>query len=149
MKKLFALSLLAATIAMPVAAQAQNGRGDYSRDRHDDGDDQANYRSGQRYDVRGSRHDERDEHREARRGDYRDNDWNRDRNWRDDDHGRDRNGQHDRWSHRGRDRFAFNDGRRGLPYVDGPFRWVRRGGDALLIDLRSDRVRRVIRGYYW
>jgi hypothetical protein len=144
MKKLFALSLLAATALLPVATQAQNGGGVYSQDRYDDRDDPSVYRSGQRNDTRGYGHDERDEHREAR-WDYRDND----RDWRGHDHGRGHHDDRGRWSRGDHDRYAYNDGRRSLPYAEGPFRWVRRGSDALLIDRRTDRVQRVIRGYYW
>ena len=161
MKKLIGLSLIAALL-VPVAASAATSRGELHRDRQDIREERGEYRDARR---NGSWHDvreERGEYRDARH-EYREDlqDWRQDRR-----RGNDRGYRGGQWSapfgysafrpgvhiqsrYYG-PRYSINHpGRYGLTHTYGSQRWVRHYDDALLIDVRTGTVRRVIRGYYW
>lgn len=161
MKKLIGLSLLAAVLA-PASASAATSRGDLRRDRQDVREERGELRDAQRYGDRRDVREERSEYRDARR-EYRDDvqDWRQDRH-----RGQNRGYRRGHWNapfgysafnpgHRvqpryyGQRTYIANPGRYGLNGAYGAQRWVRHYDDALLIDIRTGTVRRVIRGFYW
>lgn len=145
-KTLMIGALIAATLA-PVAAQAQDRRWDNDRDRREWRDD--------RRDWRGDRRDWREDRRDRREA------WQR---WRDSNRDRYRRGN---W----RAPFAYRSFGIGMTlprtywgpryYVDNwgyyrlprpgyrHYRYVRHYDDLLLINIRTGRVVRVYRDFYW
>lgn len=155
MRKTILAALVVAT-ALPTMASAQTG--ELRNDRREVREAQQDLRHAQTYgdhrDVRDAREDLRDARRE-----YRDD-------WR--EHRRENRGMYSRghWRapfryqrfHEGarlrpmyyRERFYISDpGRYRLPAASGPMRWVRHYDDALLVNVRTGRVVRVINGFYW
>lgn len=155
MRKTILAALVVAT-ALPTMASAQTR--ELRNDRQDVREAQQDLRHAQTYgnhrDVRDAREDLRDARRE-----YRDD-------WR--EHRRENRGMYARghWRapfryqrfHEGaqlrpmyyRDRYYIADpGRYRLPAASGPLRWVRHYDDALLVNVRTGRVVRVINGFYW
>lgn len=161
MRTVIALALAAAALT-PLAAQAATTRGELARDRaeiREEGRDlRQAVRSGDRRDIR----DAREDYREARQ-EYREDlsDWR-------DDHGRHNHRAFNRsprfaapFAYRGyqpgwqADRIHY--GSRymiahprmlGLAPAYGATRWVRHYDDALLVDMRSGKVRRVVRNVF-
>lgn len=170
MRKLITAVLLAATAALPTAAQAQS-RGELRRDRQEIREEQRELRRAQRYgdrgDVRDARRDLREARREYRedRRDYRQDNWRRD-DWR-------AYRQRNRALYAGgnwRAPFGYNSFRPGVrigaPYyaqrywIADPYRyrlpraavnqrWVRHYNDLLLVDTRRGFVIDVLRGFYY
>jgi Ni/Co efflux regulator RcnB len=159
--------LLVATALVPAAASAQTR--ELQRDRQDIREERRElnraYRYGDRDDIRDERDDLRDARREYRE-DVRDYRHDRREDWR--DYRRDNPRAYSRGNWRapfGYNRFGV--GSRVAPHYYGqrywiadPYRyrlpraypgtrWVRHYDDVLLIDLRSGRVRQVVRGFYW
>jgi Ni/Co efflux regulator RcnB len=164
MRKLIATALLAA-VAMPSVAVARDrdyvSRDELRRDRADIREEYREYRDARRYGDRDDIRKERREYNDARR-EYRDDvrDWReyRGRNphvyrrghWRS-DHAYRRFDRGHRVHHGYyAPRYVINDPwRYRLPPAYGHTRWVRHYDDVLLIDMRTGRVRDVIRGFYW
>jgi Ni/Co efflux regulator RcnB len=160
MKKFIAAALAAAVIipmAAPAAADAQNR--DHRRDRYEQRDNR-DYR-GDRRDNRDYRGDRRGPDRfDARRHNYRDNDWrdNRSRNrhvysrgnWRAPFRYQTfRPGLRIGASYYG-SRYVINDPwRYHLPRAGAGRAWVRHYDDLILVDTRRGRVIRVINNFYW
>ncbi len=163
MRTLIALAL-AASVLTPVAASAASSRGELQRDRADIREETRDVRQAVRGGDPRSIRDEREDLREARR-EYRE-----DRaDWRDDHRGRD---WQDRRAYRGPRfeapfgytpyrmgslaprphygaRFWISDPYRvGLPNAAPGLKWVRHYDDALLINMRTGQVRRVIRNVF-
>jgi len=154
MRKTLLTALLVATV-MPAMASAQTP--ELRRDRQDIREQQRDLRDAQRYgdrrDVRDAREDLRDARREHREDwrDYRAK--NRSAysrgNWR-------APFAYQRF-HEGvvlrptyySSRYYIDAGRYRLPAASGPNRWVRHYDDALLVNVRTGRVIRVINGFYW
>jgi Ni/Co efflux regulator RcnB len=167
MRKFVALAL-AASILSPMAASAAVSRGELARDRADVREESRDYRQavrrGSPAQVREERGEYRDSVRELRedRRDARNEGWHEGRRVAY-DRG---HGQHDRWNAPFR-YTAFRPGYRadggvyapryaianprayGLPMAWGANRWVRHYDDAVLINLRTGMVQRVVRGVFW
>jgi Ni/Co efflux regulator RcnB len=162
MKKLFGLLLVSAAL-LPVVSHAATTRGELRRDVQDIREEQREYRDAQRYGDRRDIREERGEYRDAKR-EYREDlqDWRQDRRG----YGQRRGYGRGNWNapfgytsyrpgYRARprhysSRYAIGQGySRGLPQAYRGQRWVRHHDDALLIDIRSGYVRRVVRGFYW
>jgi Ni/Co efflux regulator RcnB len=156
--------LLIATAMVPAAASAQTR--EIERSRQDVREERRELRDAQRYGDRRDIREERQELREARR-EYRDDvrDYRRD-DWRDYRRSNPRAYARGQWrAPFGYSRFGV--GSRIAPHYYGPryviadpwryrlprayagTRWVRHYDDVLLIDLRTGRVRQVVRGFYW
>ena len=161
MKRLIGLSLMAAVLA-PATVSAETTRGELRRDRQDVREERRELRDAQRYGDRRDVREERGEYRDARR-EYRQDlqDWRQDRRA---NHNRGYRRGH--WNapfrynaftpgyriqprYYGQRYYIANPNRYGLTGAYGSQRWVRHYDDALLIDIRSGTVRRVIRGFYW
>jgi Ni/Co efflux regulator RcnB len=165
--KHFVTGLLIATAMVPAAVSAQTR--EIERSRQDVREERRELRDAQRYGNRRDIREERQELREARR-EYRDDvrDYRQDRR----DDWRDYRRNNPRLYSRGGWRAPFGYSRFGVgsriaPHYYGPryviadpwryrlprayagTRWVRHYDDVLLIDLRTGRVRQVVRGFYW
>lgn len=155
MRKTIITALMLATI-LPTMASAQTG--ELRHDRREVREQQRDLRDAQRYgdrhdvrDARGDLRDARQEYREDWR-DYRDH--NRTvyarGNWRAPfAYQRFREGSMLRPQYYGSRYYIVNPGRYRLPAAVGPNRWVRHYDDALLVNVRTGRVVRVINGFYW
>jgi Ni/Co efflux regulator RcnB len=155
MRKIIFTALILAT-ALPTTAMAQTS--ELRRDRQDVREAEQDLRraqmQGDRRDVRDAREDLRDarrEHREDWRDYRRDNRQMYSRgNWR-------APFRYHRFSEGVRLRpmyyreryYIANPGRYRLPPAYGATRWVRHYDDALLVNIRTGRVVRVINGFYW
>jgi Ni/Co efflux regulator RcnB len=160
MRKLIALAL-AASVLTPVAASAATSRGELQRDRADIREETRDVRQAVRGGDPRAIRDEREDLREARR-EYRE-----DRaDWRDDHRGR---GWDDRRAYQGprfQAPFGYTPYRIGsfaprphygarywidnprhfaLPYAAPGLKWVRHYDDALLVNMRTGQVRRIVR----
>lgn len=154
MRKTLLTAILVATI-MPTMASAQTGelRHDRREIREQARDLRDAQRYGDRHDVRDARGDLRDARQEYREDwrDYR----NKNRtiyargNWRAPfAYQRFREGVVLRPTYYS-SRYYIDAGRYRLPVASGPNRWVRHYDDALLVNVRTGRVVRVINGFYW
>jgi hypothetical protein len=159
MRKLVSLALAATALALPSLALADTSRAELRRDRADVREERDEYRQALRHGSPRDIREEREEYRDAVRERYEDR-----RDWRDD--------RRDEWSDRGSRwdaPYAYRSYRAGwradrshyasrniihrpwafgLPVARGPFQWVRHYGDALLVDMRSGHVRRVVPGVF-
>jgi Ni/Co efflux regulator RcnB len=159
MRKLIALTLAAAAL-MPAAASAAVSRGELQRDRQDIREERRELRDAQRYGSPRDVREERGEYRDAKR-EYREDM----QDWRHRYRGNDRAFRGDRWNGNSgytafrpgwqvkRDFYGSryqlaNPGRYGLPPAYGANRWIRHHDDALLVNLRSGQVVRVIRNVW-
>lgn len=144
------------SVALPTMASAQTG--ELRQDRREIREQQRDLRDAQ---MRGDRHDIRDargdlrEARQEHREDWQD--YRREHrqtyargNWR-------APFRYQRFSEGVRLRpvyyssryYIVDAGRYRLPAAYGPLRWVRHYDDALLVNIRTGRVVRVINGFYW
>lgn len=155
MRKLILTALLAATAALPTMASAQTAelRHDRRDIRQETRDLRQAYRYGDRDDIRDERRDLRSAHREYRE------DWQ--------DYRRDHRNEYRRgnWRapfayqrfHEGAvmrpayysSRYYVAPARYRLPPAYGATRWVRHYDDALLVNVRTGRVVRVIDRFWW
>lgn len=155
MRKTIFTALIVAT-ALPTMASAQTPelRRDRQEIRQEERDLRRAQMHGDRHDVRDAREDLRDarrEHREDWREYRRDNrEVYRRGNWRAPfRYHRFQEGVRLRPMYY-RDRYFITDtGRYRLPAAYGPTRWVRHYDDALLVNVRTGRVLRVINGFFW
>lgn len=156
MRKIMALSLLAASL-VPATTMAATSRGELARDRQGIRDDRRDLRHAYRYGDSRDISDARDDYRDSRR-EYRED-------WR--DYRRQRPHVYQRGNWHAPFRYsAFHAGSRldrgyygsryvianpsyyHLPRVHGSQRWIRHYDDVLLVDIRTGRVRDVIRGFF-
>jgi Ni/Co efflux regulator RcnB len=155
MRTILLTALIAAT-ALPTMASAQTH--ELRRDRQDIREEQRDVRHAQRHgdprDVRDARKDVRDARQEYREDwrDYR----QKNRavyargNWRAPfAYQRFRAGAAIRPAFYTSRYYIANPGRYHLPPATGTTRWVRHYDDALLVNVRTGRVVRVIDGFYW
>ena len=89
------------------------------------------------------RDNNRDEHRGWDRREWGHHDWDR-RDWRGD-----RDGYRDGYRRYGYDQPRYRYNNYSLPRAGWGQRWVRRGRDVLLVDVRNGYVVDVIRNFYW
>ena len=163
MRKFVALAL-AASILSPMAASAAVSRGELARDRADVREESREYRQAVRRGNPAQIREERGEYRDSVR-ELREDRHELYQDRRDDRrYGADR--RHDHWNAPFRytafrpgyradggvyaPRFAIGNPRAyGLPMAHGANRWVRHYDDAVLINLRTGMVQRVVRGVFW
>lgn len=144
------------SVALPTMASAQSG--ELRRDREEIRQEHRDLREaqmrGDRDDIRDARGDLRDARREYREDwrDYRRNHreaYSRG-NWRAPfRYQRFREGVRLRPVYYSSRYYIADPGRYRLPAASGPLRWVRHYDDALLVNVRTGRVVRVINGFYW
>lgn len=155
MRKTILAALVMAT-ALPTMASAQTY--ELRNDRQDVREAERDLRRAQAYGDRRDVRDAREDLRDARR-EYRD-DWREYRREHRDVYARGHWRAPFRYQrfHEGarlrpiyyRERYYIaNPHRYRLPAASGPLRWVRHYDDALLVNVRSGRVVRVINGFYW
>jgi Ni/Co efflux regulator RcnB len=156
MRKTIFTALILATALPATAALAQTS--ELRRDRQDIRESERDLRHAQTYgdrrDVRDAREDVRDarrEHREDWRDYRRDNRHIYSRgNWRAPfRYHRFNEGVRLRPMYYRERYYIVNPGRYRLPPAYGPTRWVRHYDDALLVNVRTGRVVRVINGFFW
>lgn len=164
MRKLVSLGLAAAALLAPAMASAEVARGELRRDRQDIREERREYQQAVRRGSPARIAEERREYRGAVR-EYREDLSDRRDDRRDDRraYGRPhrepwsapfayrgyRNGFRADASHYGARYRIAHPARFGLAPAYGPTQWVRHYDDALLIDLRTGLVRRVVPNVFW